>query len=321
MLLMRALWHPALALTSSTVVTVATPSCRLAFARPLLRASSAVATVAAPARRQSQSQSPSLAPTGIATHNERVQVAPVHSVRLHVSTPIPTEHGLFEVAAFTYTGDATVKEHLALSHGDVRALAAAGPVLVRVHSECLTGEVIKSRLCDCGEQLDHAMARVAAEGGGVVIYLRQEGRGIGLIDKLKAYNLQRQGHDTVDANRMLGRADDERDYGVAARILEALGVRSIRLLTNNPLKIEQLTLHGIHVAERVPHEPEDVSEHNATYLLTKAARMGHMLGGANAEGDELMKKKRWADRPVQPHFSNTSCTAVPRVGSQLPRPS
>jgi 3,4-dihydroxy 2-butanone 4-phosphate synthase/GTP cyclohydrolase II len=205
----------------------------------------------------------------------------------HVTTRIPTAYGLFDVSAFTCESEARApKEHLALAHGDLAALAAAGPVLCRVHSECLTGEVLRSRLCDCGEQLDRSMARVVADGGGVVLYLRQEGRGIGLIDKLRAYNLQAQGHDTVEANRLLGRADDERDFGVAARMLAALGVRSIRLMTNNPAKVDELMRHGIHVAARLPLVAEDVSEHNAGYLRTKRERMGHIFDGVDDADDD-----------------------------------
>lgn len=211
------------------------------------------------------------------------------TLQRHVTTRIPTAHGVFDVSAFTCESDdarAGPKEHLALAHGDLRRLAAAGPVLCRVHSECLTGEVLRSRLCDCGEQLDRSMARVVADGGGVVLYLRQEGRGIGLLDKLRAYNLQAQGHDTVEANRLLGRADDERDFGVAARMLAALGVRSIRLMTNNPAKVAELTRHGIHVAERLPLVAEDVSEHNAGYLRTKMERMGHVFGKDTGDAED-----------------------------------
>lgn len=206
--------------------------------------------------------------------------APAASVAQHVTTRIPTTHGVFDVTAFSYSGDASPKEHLALVSGDLAALAAAGPVLCRVHSECLTGEVLGSRLCDCGEQLESAMARVSAEGGGLVLYLRQEGRGIGLVEKLKAYNLQARGYDTVQANRMLGHADDARDFGVAALMLRSLGVGSIRLMTNNPLKLTQLGAHGIRVAERVPIVPVQLSEHNRPYLATKAAKMGHLLVGS-----------------------------------------
>ncbi|KAG8462431.1 hypothetical protein KFE25_012251 [Diacronema lutheri] len=199
------------------------------------------------------------------------------SVTQHVVTRIPTAHGAFDVAAFSWSGDETPKEHLALISGELAQLRAAPSVLCRVHSECLTGEVLGSRLCDCGEQLDRSMAKVSHEGG-VVLYLRQEGRGIGLIQKLRAYNLQRQGHDTVEANRLLGFADDERDFSLAGLMLDDLGLRGtpVRLLTNNPRKVEGLKAAGVNVLERVPLLPLDVSEYNAKYLNTKATRMGHI---------------------------------------------
>jgi GTP cyclohydrolase II len=165
------------------------------------------------------------------------------------------------------------KEHLVLTMGDVKGKS---DVLVRVHSECFTGDVLGSRRCDCGEQLQRAMHMVAETGEGVVIYLRQEGRGIGLLDKLRAYNLQDQGYDTVDANLALGHQADERDYTVAARILDDLDVRSIRLLTNNPSKIVRLREQGMPVSERVPMH-STVYADNAQYLFTKALRMNHLL--------------------------------------------
>jgi GTP cyclohydrolase II len=149
-------------------------------------------------------------------------------------------------------------------------------ILVRVHSECFTGEVLGSLRCDCGEQLNLAMQKIADEGSGVLIYLRQEGRGIGLLDKLRAYNLQDQGYDTIDANLMLGHQADERDYEMVAQILEDLQVQSVRLLTNNPLKIERLNQLGIVVERRLPLQPT-VNQDNAYYLYTKAVRMNHQL--------------------------------------------
>ena len=149
-------------------------------------------------------------------------------------------------------------------------------VLVRVHSECFTGDVLGSLRCDCGEQLAQSIKLIGQAGAGIIIYLRQEGRGIGLLDKLRAYNLQDQGYDTVDANLLLGHGEDERDYATAAFILKDLGVPSIRLLTNNPLKIENLQAGGIPVAARVPLPPRVTAE-NATYLLTKVLRMSHLL--------------------------------------------
>jgi GTP cyclohydrolase II len=154
--------------------------------------------------------------------------------------------------------------------------SSAGSVLVRVHSECFTGDVMGSRRCDCGEQLDRSMAMVAKAGVGVVLYMRQEGRGIGLLDKLRAYNLQDQGFDTVDANLMLGHEADERDYTLAALMLEDLGVASVRLVTNNPAKISALEAAGITVSERVSLEVAATTD-NSGYLLTKAQRMDHFL--------------------------------------------
>lgn len=186
-------------------------------------------------------------------------------------TRIPTEYGDFQLCFYTNTLDS--KEHLAFFMGD---LSSAESVLVRVHSECFTGDVMGSRRCDCGEQLDRAMAMVAEAGVGVVLYMRQEGRGIGLLEKLRAYNLQDQGFDTVDANLMLGHEADERDYSLAALILEDLGVASTRLVTNNPAKIRALQAAGIRVSERVSLAVAANTD-NADYLLTKAQRMDHFL--------------------------------------------
>jgi len=172
-----------------------------------------------------------------------------------------------------YHNNRDTKEHLAMVLGDVRGKSN---VLVRLHSECFTGDVMGSRRCDCGEQLHQALQQIALEGEGVLVYLRQEGRGIGLLNKLRAYNLQDEGYDTVDANLMLGHQADERDYTVAARILEDLGIKSVRLLTNNPHKIETLRDLGIAVTERVPVEPTIYAD-NAQYLFTKVTRMNHML--------------------------------------------
>lgn len=184
---------------------------------------------------------------------------------------IPTRHGDFQLCYFTNTLDK--KEHLAFYMGD---LTNAEAVLARVHSECFTGDVLGSLRCDCGEQLDRALALVANEGLGVVIYLRQEGRGIGLEQKLLAYNLQDQGYDTVDANLMLGHGADERSYSLAACILDNLGVKSVRLMTNNPLKISALQDEGIKVVARVPLEIA-VNAENKGYMITKAKRMDHLL--------------------------------------------
>jgi len=184
---------------------------------------------------------------------------------------IPTDSGEYQL--YLYVTNQDNKEHLALVMGEVQGQR---DVLVRVHSECFTGDVLGSRRCDCGEQLQRSMQMIAAAGAGALIYLRQEGRGIGLMDKLRAYNLQDQGYDTVDANLALGHQADERDYSVAARILDDLGVRSIRLLTNNPVKIQHLRDLGVPVLERVPLQ-STVNPDNAQYLFTKALRMNHLL--------------------------------------------
>ena len=184
---------------------------------------------------------------------------------------IPTAYGDFQLCYYSNTLDQ--KEHLAFVMGSV---AEAENVLVRIHSECFTGDVLGSRRCDCGEQLDRSLQLIASQGAGVLVYLRQEGRGIGLLQKLRAYNLQDQGYDTVDANLLLGHGADERDYSLAARILENLGVKSVRLMTNNPLKISALENEGIRINARFPLEAA-VNPDNESYLQTKARRMDHLL--------------------------------------------
>ena len=180
-----------------------------------------------------------------------------------------------EIVAFRSADD--LREHVALMFGEPRSDRAP---LVRLHSECLTGDVLGSLKCDCGPQLDAALHAAAAEatggGWGVVLYLRHEGRGIGLINKLRAYRLQDEGFDTIDANRRLGLPDEARDFGVAARMLELLGATSVRLMTNNPAKVAALEAAGIRVEERVPHRLPD-NPHNARYLATKRDRSGHLL--------------------------------------------
>lgn len=184
---------------------------------------------------------------------------------------IPTDVGEFQLALYHNNHDD--KEHLAVLMGEV---TAHNDLLVRVHSECFTGDVLGSNRCDCGEQLHRAMQLIASAGTGMIVYLRQEGRGIGLLDKLRAYNLQDQGLDTVEANLALGHQADERDYTVAAAILRDWNVQAVRLITNNPSKIESLRTLGVNVIDRVPSETR-IKPDNADYLRTKVQRMRHLL--------------------------------------------
>jgi 3,4-dihydroxy 2-butanone 4-phosphate synthase/GTP cyclohydrolase II len=184
---------------------------------------------------------------------------------------LPTEYGEFTAAAFRER--LTGKHHVALVNGDV---AGAQNVLVRVHSECLTGDVFHSLRCDCGEQLDQALRRIASEERGVLLYMAQEGRGIGLLNKLRSYELQENGLDTVDANIELGFAPDMRDYGIGNQILADLGLSTIRILTNNPKKIIGIEGFGITVVEQIPIETEPTPE-NLRYLAAKRDRLGHKL--------------------------------------------
>lgn len=187
------------------------------------------------------------------------------------STKLPTRYGEFELQAYTNQLDGST--HLALRRGrwDVQT-----PVLTRIHSECLTGDVLQSLRCDCGDQLRAAMSRIATQGRGVLIYVRQEGRGIGLLNKIKAYALQDEGKDTVEANELLGFPPDAREYSVAGQILADLGIRKIRLLTNNPLKRSALQRYGVEIVERVPLEVSPRPE-NLRYLRTKRDKLGHLL--------------------------------------------
>jgi 3,4-dihydroxy 2-butanone 4-phosphate synthase/GTP cyclohydrolase II len=194
------------------------------------------------------------------------------------SVHLPTTHGDFDL--HLYESTVTDESHLALTVGDLgpgRTSGCKAPALVRVHSQCLTGDVFGSCRCDCGQQLNTAMAQIHQSGCGALLYLRQEGRGIGLENKLRAYALQEKGRDTVDANLDLGFAPDLRNYGIGAQILHDLGIRRIRLLTNNPRKIIGLNGYGLEVIERVPLVV-DACEHNRTYLDTKKTRLGHLLG-------------------------------------------
>lgn len=200
---------------------------------------------------------------------------------------LPTRHGDFQIAVIRV--DDSGEQALLLTHGD---LSGSEPPLVRVHSECLTGEVLGSTRCDCGEQLDGALAAIAEVGRGLLIYLYQEGRGIGLVNKIRAYALQDYGLDTVDANLALGLPVDGRDYGAAAAILRSQGICQVRLLTNNPAKCQGLERYDIQIVERVPlvatHNPS-----NLTYLRAKAARMGHIFDLAPSP-----------DRPIRPRGSS-----------------
>ncbi len=193
------------------------------------------------------------------------------TVERYAEADVPTEYGLLRLVV--YREPETGAEHVAIVKGDVRGKQG---VHVRVHSECLTGDVLHSLKCDCREQLDYALRHITEEEHGAVLYLRQEGRGIGLGNKIKAYALQQKGVDTVDANRMLGFEDDLRRYHMAADMLSDLGARSIVLMTNNPDKVEKLRADGVSVSGRLPVHIEP-NEHNRDYLLTKRARMGHML--------------------------------------------
>ena len=196
-------------------------------------------------------------------------------VRKVVETTMPTAHGVF--TAHAYVDTITGEEHVALVKGTLADAAARGePVLVRMHSKCLTGDTFGSLRCDCGQQLHWAMEQIEAAGTGVLVYLHQEGRGIGLHNKLRAYKLQDEGHDTVDANLQLGFPEDKRDYGIGAQILGDLGVKRMRLLTNNPKKLVALDGYGLELVDQIPI-PVHANPHNLRYLQTKRDRMGHTL--------------------------------------------
>jgi GTP cyclohydrolase II len=205
--------------------------------------------------------------------------------RVVATAQLPTGFGSFRI--FGIEGRKTGEEAVAIQHGILQRSSIGSPrpaaksrkaPLVRVHSQCLTGDVFTSERCDCRAQLEFSLRKIAKEATGVLLYLPQEGRGIGLINKLKAYELQDAGLDTVEANRRLGFADDARDYEFAAEALKALGIRDVRLLSNNPDKVAQLESAGIRVVERVPCRPR-TSKHSASYLRTKKDKLGHLLAG------------------------------------------
>lgn len=216
--------------------------------------------------------------SALAPSNAAVRLGPPRRV---AEAKLPTPFAEFRMIVYL-TGDG--KEHMAITLG---ALPGEDPPLVRVHSECLTGDALFSLRCDCGFQLEHALQRIATEGRGAVLYLRQEGRGIGLANKIRAYALQDLGHDTVEANTHLGFPPDARDYSLAVKILRDLGVERLRLMTNNPRKVDALVEGGVEVVERVPivcgRNP-----HNDAYLTTKASKLGHVfqpLPPENADGE------------------------------------
>ena len=200
---------------------------------------------------------------------------------------LPSRFGQFHIVAFYNNKDD--KEHVAIVHGDV---TDAEDVPLRIHSECLTGDVLGSLRCDCRDQLETALRMIGQMEKGILLYMRQEGRGIGLINKIRAYGLQEHGYDTVDANLALGFRDDERDYSVAAHMLEALHVKSVQVITNNPKKIEALTQNGIRVTGRIPHIMP-TNEYNEFYLETKALKSGHLI---DLHGKERLAEQ--ADPPV-----------------------
>ena len=192
-------------------------------------------------------------------------------MELYASAKMPTRYGDFTI--FTFVNKITKNHHIVLTKGDIEN---GEDVLCRIHSECLTGDALGSKRCDCGEQYNFAMRKISEEGSGIMVYMRQEGRGIGLVNKLRAYQLQDTGLDTVDANLVLGFKEDMREYYEAYQMLKNLGIKSIRLMTNNPEKIKHLTNYGLKINERIPIQIE-ASEYDAFYLETKKNKMGHLL--------------------------------------------
>lgn len=207
-------------------------------------------------------------------HQQKVAVpdAPVDQTMAYVAPcDLPTPWAMFQLHAFVEKS--TGKEHLALTLGDI---ADGQPVLARIHSECMTGDALFSQRCDCGAQLEAALRKIAAEGRGALFYLRQEGRGIGLVNKIHAYRLQDAGADTVEANQELGFAPDQRNYRLCQPMLKRLGVTAVRLMTNNPRKIDAIKLMGVQVVERIPLVVKR-NPYNERYLTTKADKLGHLM--------------------------------------------
>jgi len=223
-------------------------------------------------------------------------------VRIAAIAELPSRFGNFHIVAFYNNKDN--KEHVALVHGDV---LDAENVPVRVHSECLTGDVIGSLRCDCRDQLESALRMIGKSDNGILLYLRQEGRGIGLINKIRAYGLQERGYDTVEANLALGFRDDEREYSVAAHMLMSLHVKSIQLITNNPKKIEDLSQHGIKVNGRIPHIMP-ANDHNRFYLETKALKSGHLI---DMQGKEHLPEQ--ADPPYVEGMDSEQLDLITRL--------
>jgi GTP cyclohydrolase II len=206
-------------------------------------------------------------------HHDCDGMGPDHiCIKIAAIADLPTRFGDFHIVAFWNDRDG--KEHAALVRGDV---TDAEDVPVRLHSECLTGDSLGSLRCDCRDQLEAALTAVGQMERGIVLYLRQEGRGIGFLNKIRAYGLQDYGYDTVEANLALGFQDDERDYAIAAHMLQLLKVKSIKLMTNNPRKLSELAKYGVQISDRIPHIMP-ANPHNEAYLRTKAAKSGHMLG-------------------------------------------
>ncbi len=202
------------------------------------------------------------------------------SVVFVASSQLPTPWGIFTMHGFE--DQQTGKEHVVLTFGE---LDNGQPALARIHSECLTGDALFSMRCDCGFQLQEAMKRIAEQGSGLILYLRQEGRGIGLLNKIRAYHLQDQGADTVEANEQLGFAADLRDYSMCEPMLAHLGVSAVRLMTNNPRKVDALKQYGVNVVEREPLQVGKNS-HNEQYLATKAGKLGHMMSEHHFKVDD-----------------------------------